>query len=425
MKNILALLLFITFIPSIYAQSAKGIAYQSVIRDTEGEILANATITIRFTIQQATSSKTGSIPKVLYCEEHTPTSDTNGIIRVVIGEGKVITGSYASIDWGGKNSIKTEIKIDGSDNFNFVSEQELASVPYALSAETTMQIQSANGTKWGFQCDNEGKLQTIAIPSGFSRLVFSDEFNGTGLPDSDKWGYEEGYVRNGELQYYTVARQENCYLQDGHLHIVCRNDSAFIENALIDKLWEADWSNLRRADTIVPITSASICTQGKFAFTYGYVEVRAKLPVCLGSWPAIWLMPQDGEYGYWPNSGEIDIMEHVGYDPSHVYFTLHSSKWNGSNQPNKYAYNSTIEDAEEWHTYALEWYPDRISWYLDGEVQAIVVKGANYEWQEWPFKKDFYLILNFAFGGGWGGREGVDLEALPREYIIDYVRIFQ
>ena len=99
-------------------------------------------------------------------------------------------------------------------------------MPYALSAENALLLKSDDGTQWSLECDNDGTLKAVAIPERFTKLVFSDEFDGTGLLDDSKWGYEEGYVRNGEEQYYTVAREENAYMADGCLHIVCRNDSA-------------------------------------------------------------------------------------------------------------------------------------------------------------------------------------------------------
>ena len=271
------------------------------------------------------------------------------------------------------------------------------------------------------ECDNDGTLKAVAIPERFTKLVFSDEFDGTGLLDDSKWGYEEGYVRNGEEQYYTVAREENAYMADGCLHIVCRNDSALIEDALYEQQWSG--SHGYRADTIIPITSASVVTKGKFAFTYGRVEVRAKLPVCLGSWPAIWMFPQDRSD--WPACGEIDIIEHVGYDPNNIYFTAHCTDFNSNNQPNRYANSAPIENSEDWHVYSFEWHPDRLLWFIDGELQATVLRGRTYSNTNWPYTKDFYLLLNFAFGGGWGGREGIDVTALPLEYVIDYVRIYQ
>lgn len=119
-----------------------------------------------------------------------------------------------------------------------------------------------------------------------NELVFEDDFEGTGLPDSSHWNYEEGYVRNGELQYYTVARPENCYRQDGYLHIVACRDSAVIENGLFAKQWETP-VDTTRSTAVAPITSASITTKGLAEWKYCRVEVRAKLPDGIGTWPAI------------------------------------------------------------------------------------------------------------------------------------------
>ena len=380
-------------------------------------------VTVRFYIQRTLSSRADAEPLLLYSETHTTVSDANGLVTLQVGEGEPLEGSFDAVDWWGKISVKIELELTGSGEALFTTTQELASVPYALSAENALLIKSEDGTQWSIECDNDGTLKTTKIPQRYTKLVFSDEFDGSGLPDDSKWGYEEGYVRNGEEQYYTVARRENCYLSDGYLHIVCRNDSALIEDALYEKPWSAGGSHGYRADTIIPVTSASVITKGKFAFTYGRVEVRAKLPVCLGSWPAIWMFPQDRSD--WPACGEIDIIEHVGYDPNNIYFTVHSTELNSNNQPNRYASSAPIQNPEDWHVYAFEWQPDRLMWYIDDELQFTVVRSRVYSDSNWPFNKDFYLLLNFAFGGGWGGREGIDLEALPLEYVIDYVRVYQ
>ena len=135
------------------------------------------------------------------------------------------------------------------------------------------------------------------------------------------------------------------------------------------------------------------------------------------------MFPQDRSD--WPACGEIDIIEHVGYDPNNIYFTVHSTEFNGNNQPNRYASSAHIDNPTDWHVYAFEWQPDRLMWYIDDELQFTVLRGRTYSDSNWPFNKDFYLLLNFAFGGGWGGREGIDVDALPLEYLIDYVRIYQ
>lgn len=416
-----AVVLFSTV--DLCAQTVKGIPYQTVVRDAEGNPMGDQEVTVRFYIQRTLSSRADAEPLLLYSETHTTVSDANGLVTLQVGEGEPLEGSFDAVDWWGKISVKIELELTGSGEALFTTTQELASVPYALSAENALLIKSEDGTQWSIECDNDGTLKTTKIPQRYTKLVFSDEFDGSGLPDDSKWGYEEGYVRNGEEQYYTVARRENCYLSDGYLHIVCRNDSALIEDALYEKPWSAGGSHGYRADTIIPVTSASVITKGKFAFTYGRVEVRAKLPVCLGSWPAIWMFPQDRSD--WPACGEIDIIEHVGYDPNNIYFTVHSTELNSNNQPNRYASSAPIQNPEDWHVYAFEWQPDRLMWYIDDELQFTVVRSRVYSDSNWPFNKDFYLLLNFAFGGGWGGREGIDPEALPLEYVIDYVRVYQ
>ena len=240
----------------------------------------------------------------------------------------------------------------------------------------------------------------------FSKLVFKDEFTGKGLPNNNLWGFEEGYVRNGEMQYYTVKRIQNCFQKDGFLHIVILNDSANISGK------------------IHPVTAASITTKGKKAWKYCKVEVRAKLPSCLGTWPAIWMMPEKDIYGKWPKSGEIDIMEHVGYNPNKLHYNIHSDKYNHTknNQRNRSIECTTI--STDFHIYGLEWTENKISWYLDNKLQ-FSVDNTEPGWSAWPFDQPFYLILNAAFGGGWGGQQGVDLTKLKQELIIDYVRVYQ
>lgn len=245
-----------------------------------------------------------------------------------------------------------------------------------------------------------------AESSVYNKLVFADEFDQGSRPDTSKWSYETGYKRNHELQYYT-DRAENAYLSDGCLHIVARADSAEVDGE-------------RR-----PVTSASLLTKGKFDFTYGRVEMRAKLPVALGTWPALWLMPVErAERGGWPGCGEIDIMENVGYEPERINYAIHTLNRNHMKK-NGLGFHAFCADPEEFHVYALEWHPDRIEWYLDGRKRYVVKRPDGATWEDWPFDRPFYLIVNSAFGGGWGGTMGVAPEELPRDYVIDYIRIYQ
>lgn len=248
--------------------------------------------------------------------------------------------------------------------------------------------------------------QATLAQKTFSKLVFEDEFSGIGLPNEALWGYEEGYVRNGEMQYYTVRREQNCYQKDGFLHLVLLNDSAVIDGE------------------IHPVTSASLHTKDTKTWKYCKVEVRAKLPSCLGTWPAIWMMPKKDKYGTWPNSGEIDIMENVGYDPTKIHFAIHTEKYNHTKDNGKKFTVECPTAFTDFHVYGLEWTKNQINWYLDGELK-FSVKNDEEGASAWPFNQKFYLILNSAFGGGWGGQKGVDLSKLKQEYIIDYVRVYQ
>ena len=245
----------------------------------------------------------------------------------------------------------------------------------------------------------------VPVPEGYSRLVFSDEFDTDGAPDPSKWNFETGYIRNGEMQYYTPGQNAVC--EGGVLVIEARNDSALINGE------------------VCPVTSASLTTKDRASWKYGYVEVRAKLPSSLGTWPAIWMMPQENNYGKWPRSGEIDIMEHVGYNPENVHFSAHTERFNHMRGTQRTHVIHAPEAVGVFHTYALKWTPDRLTWFYDGKEQYAIDREADSDWTTWPFDIDYYLILNLAFGGGWGGSEGVDLSTLPQRYEIDYVRVFQ
>lgn len=245
----------------------------------------------------------------------------------------------------------------------------------------------------------------IKVPAGCERMVFNDEFNVDGLPDSTKWHAEEGYLRNGELQRYTRAGNAVC--RNGRLIIELRND-------VPDSVNEAG-----------ALTSGSLITAGSGAWTYGYVEVRAKVPSSLGVWPSIRLLPADRIYGEWPRSGEIDIMEHVGHNPDKIYFTAHTERFNhvrGTPLRHTLVAPSATDD---FHIYGLKWASDRITWFYDGKEQYRLERSANDDWTTWPFDSDFYLSLSLAYGGNWGGVEGVDNSALPKQLEIDYVRIYQ
>lgn len=234
-------------------------------------------------------------------------------------------------------------------------------------------------------------------------LVWSDEFDYPGLPDSEKWNYDVGGSGwgNQELQYYTDGRTENARVENGKLIIEARKE------------------NYGGND----YTSARLVTKNKGDWLYGRIEVKAKMPAGRGTWPAIWMLPTDWYYGGWPQSGEIDIMEHVGYDEGIVHGTVHTDAYNhtkGTQQGNSYE----VPDATSaFHVYSIEWSEDTIEFFVDDDKYFMFANQGT--WQKWPFDKRFHLILNIAVGGTWGGAQGVDDNAFPTQMEVDYVRVYQ
>jgi beta-glucanase (GH16 family) len=233
------------------------------------------------------------------------------------------------------------------------------------------------------------------------KLVWSDEFNVAGMPDPNKWDYEQGYIRNRELQYYTRARPENARVEDGCLVIETRKDD-----------FEGH-----------PITSASLTTRGRASWCYGRIEVRAKLPTGKGMWPAIWMLGTNRQLG-WPACGEIDIMENVGFDPMKIHANIHTKTYNHVLGTNKGNTIDVADPSKNWHIYAIEWFEDHIDFFVD-KIKYFTFGNEGTGNNEWPFDKPFYLILNAAYGGSWGGAQGTDDSILPQKYFIDYVRIYQ
>lgn len=249
------------------------------------------------------------------------------------------------------------------------------------------------------------------------KLVWSEEFNYKGLPDTTKWGYEVGHIRNKEQQYYTHARKENAWVNKGVLAITGRKES------YPNEFYKKDGKDWKFKDSTAQYTSASINTLGKAGWQYGRIEVKAKLPQGGGIWPAIWMMGVNRTELGWPKCGEIDVMEFIGNHPEDIYGTIHYP--DPVSKENKSKGNKTIEKKLDkgFHVYAIEWNEQTIDVYFDKKkYHSFPIDTAGLG-SENPFRKPFYLLINLAMGANWPGP--IDDRVLPQQFIIDYVRVYQ
>jgi beta-glucanase (GH16 family) len=236
------------------------------------------------------------------------------------------------------------------------------------------------------------------------KLDWSEEFNYTGLPDSTKWMYETGGHGwgNNELQYYTRASLANAEVSNGTLKI----------RAIRQKTENREYS------------SARLATKGKAEFTYGRLEIRAKLPPGRGLWPAIWMLGSNVGKVKWPDCGEIDIMEHVGFEKDSVFGTIHTKAYNHIIGTQKGKKIFVADPYNTFHSYSIEWTPERMDFYVDSSLYNHI-QNEHKTKAEWPFDEPFYLLLNIAVGGNLGGKKGVDTTVFPGTMEVDYVRVYK
>ncbi|NUT33348.1 MAG: family 16 glycosylhydrolase [Hamadaea sp.] len=241
-------------------------------------------------------------------------------------------------------------------------------------------------------------------------LTWSDEFNAAAgtAPNSAKWAYDVGGAGwgNNELQYYTTSTSNAAHDGNGNLVITARagNPSGY-------GCWYGSCQ----------YTSARLKTQGKFTQAYGRFEARLKVPYGQGLWPAFWMLGDDiGSVG-WPNSGEIDIMENVGYEPSTVHGTLHGPGYSGCcGLGGAYTLPGGQRLADAFHTYTIDWEPGAVTWYIDGIQYSRHTSG---EVANWVFNHPFFMIMNVAVGGNWPGSPNAST-VFPQTMTIDYVRVY-
>jgi len=259
--------------------------------------------------------------------------------------------------------------------------------------------------------ENTNCIYNEVLPEGWT-LVWNDEFNSDNL-DLTKWDYQLGTGSqyglsgwgNNEEQYYT-DQINNLYFD------TCDIDN----NCLIIKAYHQTYESSE-------YTSSRIKSAGAGVRTYGRIDVRAKLPSAPGTWPAIWMLPENTTYGGWPASGEIDIMEHVGCDLGTIHGSIHCNNYNHQDGTQQ---TSTLQNlnVEEFHIYRIEWNESYIKWYVD-DTMFFQFNNNQEGPDSWPFDIDFHLIINLAIGGNFGGYCEFTSSAFPQEMEIDYVRIYE
>ena len=244
-------------------------------------------------------------------------------------------------------------------------------------------------------------------------LVWADEFDNEEI-DESKWNklrWRPGWVNN-EQQAYT-DRDINLYLDDGNLVIQGLIEPGYSGADYTGTAYNSDY------------TSGRMNTDDKVSWTYGRFDIRAKLPKGKGSWPAIWMLGENISTVGWPNCGEIDIMEHVGFDDGRIHASIHTEDYNHMNNTQKSG-STFIETAtDSFHIYSLEWSPTYLRYLIDNESYFFVYNGSNGDVAKWPFDEPQYIILNLAIGGDWGGIQGIDPSAFPMKMLVDYVRVYK
>lgn len=254
--------------------------------------------------------------------------------------------------------------------------------------------------------DPEPVDPTISVPDGYE-LVWHDEFDEGPELDKSSWTHEvqgPGWVNN-ELQTYVNGSFDGkpvTEVNDGTLKINCFKHAG-------------------------KIYSGRIYAKESKGWCYGIFDARLKLPKGKGTWPAYWMMPVNNDWSTtpWPLCGEIDIMEEVGYNPNYTSSSIHCDSYNHVKGTQKTAERLTEGAQDDFHVYRLEWTKDYIKTYVDGKLLFTFNNDGKNNMKTWPFTRPFYLILNLAWGGDWGGAQGVDESALPATMEVDYVRVFQ
>ena len=337
--------------------------------------------------------------------EDTPTVTVSQetINAPVDGGSYTVTVSTTGSQWGGyteANFITIDTKSTSSQTGSVII--NVAANPTTSQRTGSVIIMSGSARKTIAVVQAAAEQSPYNAPDGYS-LVWQDEFETGSELNQNDWTHEvknAGWVNN-ELQNYVNHKTPEGALvtevKNGTLRI-----TALKENG--------------------KIYSGRVYAKVKSGWTYGYIEASIKLPKGKGTWPAFWMMPVN--FKSWPADGEIDIMEEVGYHPDYVSSSLHANAHVHSNNT-QITHEMKCSGAEgEFHTYAILWTAKNITTYVDGQVQ-LSYDNRGLGRDDWPYDDPFYVILNLAWGGSWGGAQGVDESALPCTMEVDYVRVFQ
>ena len=312
-----------------------------------------------------------------------------------VGPSNLTVTPTVSTDNSGNVSFKATATNAVSYEYDFGNGQYQTSTTgsvtykYTASGTYTVTVKAKSSTGKTISASTNVTI-TVALS-----LIWSDEFNTAGAPDPSKWGYDigAGGWGNSELQYYT-NRVDNVLVSNGTLKIIAKKEAYSGSN----------------------YTCARLLSKGKFSFQYGKVEVSAKLPAGAGSWPAIWMLGDNFATAGWPTCGEIDIMEQKGSDMNRIYSTLHYLGHSGAGGiGSSFLINNVTT---EFHKYGLIWTSASLQFLVDDVVYYTFVNSTSV-----PFNQNFFMILNVAMGGTFGGTIDPAFNSALME--VDYVRVYQ
>ena len=259
----------------------------------------------------------------------------------------------------------------------------------------------------------EEPIYNLPIPPVGSKVysfettpAWSDEFDVNGLPNNQIWGYDVGGDGwgNNELQNYTANDLDNASVENGKLIITA----------------------IKEASGTRQYSSARLVTKGKRDMKYGRIEIKAKIPAGRGSVSALWMLASQTTYGttFWPDQGEIDIMEHVGFNPGIIHASIQTNIFNYTIATQKTAKTTLPTFDKEFHIYRMDWTPDEIKAFLDDNEFFSFKRRQFAPWQEWPFHHPQHILVNIAIGGNWGGLDGIDDTIFPIRMELDYIRYY-